>query len=567
MDNNSKELFKLIDDGNTIVHSDPRKAYEITKEALKLAEAFNNKSAMGYCFINFALIYRSLSNLANWVEYGHHALDIFMELNEEEGIVVALNLLSCAYFHVGLYEDSLINCLRVLDLCIDDKHSFIHTCSLNNMAEIHRITTQYNKALKYYEKALAKAKKFNYTSLSASILFNIGQVLLEKNNYHKALKIFFESYDIAIEFNNFILLGEIENNIGFIHFKNKEFDKAMEYYNKSLEHLETISNKFYIIDLYFNIGFLKLSTSSGDAIEYLNKAIHCAEELNSKHKLSKIHLQLSKYYESLGDFKTALEYYRQYHLSEEEVSSSTMKSKLEIIRIQCNHAIEAEELEQIKIINQKLEMEIESQNKRLQYMKNENKNLRFKALKDSLTKISNRHAIDQMFSRLWKYSKLNKNNMVLFMIDVDNFKLYNDYWGHMHGDKCLASIAQCLKGISTSRHDFCGRYGGEEFIYLAEDLTYDEAIYLGNLISCKVKDLKIKSTHDNDSSVITVSIGGVYGNLSSLRSTDYMIEIADKQLYISKESGRDKVTLINTLEDELTLNSINSVNLVVSDIY
>ena len=78
MDNNSKELFKLIDDGKTIVHSDPRKAYEITKEAYKLAESFNNKSAMGYCFINFALIYRSLSNFANWVEYGHHALDILV---------------------------------------------------------------------------------------------------------------------------------------------------------------------------------------------------------------------------------------------------------------------------------------------------------------------------------------------------------------------------------------------------------------------------------------------------------------------------------------------------------
>jgi len=46
-----------------------------------------------------------------------------------------------------------------------------------------------------------------------------------------------------------------------------------------------------------------------------------------------------------------------------------------------------------------------------------------------------------------------------------------------------------------------------------------------------------------------------------------MIEIADKQLYISKESGRDKVTLINTLEDELMLNSINSVNLATADIY
>lgn len=564
MNNNSKELFKLIDEGNSIVRSAPKKAYEITTQAFKLAEELDNKSAMAYCFINFALTYRALSDFPNWVNWGHRALDIFMELNEEEGIVLALNLLSCAYFHAGLYEDSLISCLRVLDLCVDDKHNFIHICSLNNMAEIHRITTQYNKALKYYDKALAKSRKFNYPSLSASILFNIGQVLLEQSNYDKALNTFLESYDMALNFNNFIILGEIENHIGLIHFQNKQFDKAMEYYSKSLERLGKVGNEFYSIDLYFNIGFLKLSTSSSNASDYLDKAIELSEKLNCKAKLSKIHLRLSKYYESLGDFKTALEYYKQYHFIEDEVSSSTMASKLGIIRIQCNHAIEAEELEEIKIINQKLEMEIESQNKRLQYMKNENKNLRFKALKDSLTKISNRHAIDQMFSRLWKYSKLNKNNMVLFMIDVDNFKLYNDHWGHMQGDKCLASIAQCLKDISTSRHDFCGRYGGEEFIYFAEDLTYEEAIELGNLISCKIKDLNIKSTNDN--SVITVSIGGVYGSLSSLKSTDYMIEIADKQLYISKESGRDKVTLIDTLGDKFTKCSMDSVNLIASDI-
>jgi len=555
MDSNSKKLFKLIDDGKSIVNSNPKEAYEITKKALELAETLNNKSAMAHCFINLALSYRAISDFPNWVVFGYRALDIFTELKEEEGIVEALNLLSCAYFHIGLYEDSLTNSLKVLDLCIDDKHSFVHTCCLNNLAEIYKVTTEYSKALKYYEKALEKAKIFNYSSLYASILSNIGQVLIEKNNYDKAMKTFTQSYDIALKFKDFILLGEIENYIGFIYFKNKEFDKAMEYYNKALANLEKVSNKFYSIDLYFNIALLKLTTSCNDFSEYLNKAIDYGEGLNCKAKLSKIYLRLSEYYGSLGDFKTALEYYKQYHLMEEEVSSSVLSTKLEIIKIQCNHEMDAEKLEQIIVINQKLEMEIESQNKRLKYMKHENKDLRFKALKDSLTKISNRHAIDQMFIRLWKYPKLNKNNMVLLMIDVDNFKLYNDYWGHIEGDKCLSSIAKCLKEIAICRHDFCGRYGGEEFLYFSEDLTYDEALVLGNLIRLKVKNLNIKYAKSENAPIATISVGGAYGNLTTLMSTHNMIELADKQLYISKESGKDTVTMINTLDNLFNKNT------------
>lgn len=549
MDNTTEELFKLIDEGNSIVNNDPQKACEITKKALRLAEYLNDKSALARCYMNFAFAYRSLLNFPNWVVACYRGLDIFVELNDEAGIVEALNLLSCAYFYIGLYEDSLINCLKVIDLCTDDKHSFIHVCALNNIAEIYKLTTQYNKSLKFYEKALVKAEKFNYDLLYGSILSNIGQLLIEQNNYDKAMETFLKGYDIALKVDDSLLLGEIENNIGLIYFENKEFDKAMEYYNKSLVNLERVSTKKYIIDLYFNIGFLKLTTFSKDAKDYLDKAIDCSEQLNYKSTLRKIYFKLSEFYESIGDFKTSLKYYKDYHIIDEEISASAISLKLEIIKIQCNHDVGTEKLEQIILINQKLEMEVESQNKRLQYIKNENKDLKFKALRDSLTKISNRHAIDQMFSRLWKYSKLNKNNVVLFMIDVDDFKSYNDYWGHLQGDECLANIGHCLKEICTYRHDFCGRYGGEEFIYFAEDLTYEEAINLGDLIRLKVKDLNISPIENEDTPIVTISIGGAYGDLTSLKSTNNMIEIADKQLYISKASGKNKITLTNTLDN------------------
>lgn len=561
MNISSSKIFKLIDESNSIVNSDPQKAFKITERAFNLAKKKDDKLAMAYCFINFALTYRSSSNIPKWVDSGHHALALFTELRDDEGIAVALNLLACAYFHAELYEDSLINCLRILDKYDSAKYIFTHTCALNNMGEIYKATEQYCTAFKYYKKALIKANEFNYRSLIASILFNMGQITLKEENYDKALAIFLESYSVALNLDNSILQGEVETHIGLIYFKKKNYKRAMNFYNRALAHLETVKNKYYTIDLFLNIGMLKLETNSNSALDYLKKAIIYAKKIDCKPKLSEIYLKLSKYYESMNDFKTALKCYKEYHLIEEELRSSIIKSKLEIIKIQCKYAIETEELEQLKVINQKLEMEIESQNNRIQCMKNENKNLKFKALKDSLTDISNRHAIDQMFNKLWQRSNLNKNNMILFMIDVDNFKLYNDTFGHMQGDKCLSSIAQCLKEICTCRHDFCGRYGGEEFIYFAEDLAYKEAIELGNLINEKIKDLNIKSNYNIDSGIVTVSIGGVYGNLSSLKSTTNMIEIADKQLYTSKRSGRDKVTLVNTLSNEFTRNPLKTLAL------
>lgn len=561
MNISSNEIFKLINEGNSIINSDPEEAFEITEKAFNLANEKSDKSAMAYCFLNFALTYKALSNIPKWVNYGHHALDLFTELHDNEGIAVALNLLSCAYFHTGLYEDSLINYLRVLDLCDSDRYTFTHICALNNIAEIYRVTEQYSVAFRYYKKALVKAKEFNYESLASSILFNMGQVMLDKKNYDKALTLLLESYSVALELENPILQGEIENHIGLTYFKNENYKKAMEFYDKALLHLEKVNNKYYIIDLFLNIGLLKLKTNSNSALDYFNKAISYAKKIDCKTKLSQIYLKLSKYYESIGDFKNSLQYYKKYHLTEEELCSSIIKSRLEIIRIQYRYVTGSDELEHLKIINEKLEMEIESQSKRLQYMKNENKDLRFKALKDSLTKISNRHAIDQKFNTLWKYPKLNKNNMVLFMIDIDNFKLYNDSWGHIQGDKCLSIIAEGLKEICKCRHDFCGRYGGEEFIYFSENLTYKESVDLGNLISEKIKDLNIKSNDNINNEVVTVSIGGVYGNLSSLKSATNMIEIADKQLYTSKRTGKDKVTLINTLNNEFIGNSLKPMTL------
>ena len=145
---------------------------------------------------------------------------------------------------------------------------------------------------------------------------------------------------------------------------------------------------------------------------------------------------------------------------------------------------------------------------------------------------------------IWNTNSINKK-IAFFILDIDNFKLYNDYWGHPQGDRCLTNISKCLKEIQSSRNDFCGRYGGEEFIYLAEDISYEESLSLGITIRKKIKQLDIRYTEGKGSPTVTVSIGGVYGSISRIKNSNTMIDIADKQLYHSKNAGRDNVTLVN----------------------
>lgn len=79
-----------------------------------------------------------------------------------------------------------------------------------------------------------------------------------------------------------------------------------------------------------------------------------------------------------------------------------------------------------------------------------------------------------------------EEQIVLFMIDIDNFKKYNDYWGHSQGDICLRKISDSIKKIQNNRGDIFGRYGGEEFIYISTFLSYGDALELGNLIRTEV---------------------------------------------------------------------------------
>jgi diguanylate cyclase (GGDEF)-like protein len=547
MENNtSKEIYKILNEGKDIATTYPNKSYTMCEEAYHMSRKNNLKLEEGYALIGMSLACRAKSEINKMLDYSYNALEIFEVLQVTLGQIKSLNLIGIAYFYNSMYEEALKYLLRALDLLEEFKDDFLLSSVLNNVGEVFRESVKCDRALEYYYRALKICTDINSKINTASLLSNIGEIYFIENKHNEALEYFTKSYDILIEEKDMVTLGEVENKLGKIHYTNGNYNKASEYLFSALRRLDNVENKFYAIDVLVNIAKLQLKKNWNKSFYYFEKAIQYAEETNAKKKLSVVCKIVADYYEKTGDFRAALEYFKKYHRVDQEIMTSIIGNKLEILKIELGHLKENHKFEKTKIINQRLEMEISNHRNELEKIQKLNKVLEKKTLEDELTGVPNRSYINYHLNKNWEESLLYDPIIALFIIDIDNFKKYNDHWGHLEGDKCLIKVANCLKDIQVKRKDIFGRYGGEEFIYYAKDINYDQALEVGNLIRNEVEKLCLKYTVDNKSSVVTISVGGAFGKLSNFNNVSNMIEIADKELYKAKDVGRNS-TFINSM--------------------
>ncbi|NCD05551.1 MAG: GGDEF domain-containing protein [Spirochaetia bacterium] len=161
---------------------------------------------------------------------------------------------------------------------------------------------------------------------------------------------------------------------------------------------------------------------------------------------------------------------------------------------------------------------------------------------DFLTGLPNRRL---MFLRISNSEKKNSPLPItgVIMMDIDHFKLYNDNKGHLKGDLCLKEISKLFLKISLEKNIEIYRYGGEEFIcfyYGHDEETLDN---IANFILNEVRNLNIEF-NESITKKVTISLGYTYNSPSELNGTSYLIDIADKALYLAKNSGRNTVKKI-----------------------
>jgi diguanylate cyclase (GGDEF)-like protein len=172
--------------------------------------------------------------------------------------------------------------------------------------------------------------------------------------------------------------------------------------------------------------------------------------------------------------------------------------------------------------------------------------LRYRAGIDVLSGVANRAAFDVSLEAFWNEAVTQRVSLALLMVDIDQFKAYNDHYGHQAGDRAISRVAQVLKGQLRRPQDFVARYGGEEFAVILADISLPAALKMAEDIRSSVQNEAIEHEASNVEKVVTVSIGmALVEPYLTERSREGLVQIADQALYEAKSQGRNRVVAAN----------------------
>jgi diguanylate cyclase (GGDEF)-like protein len=178
------------------------------------------------------------------------------------------------------------------------------------------------------------------------------------------------------------------------------------------------------------------------------------------------------------------------------------------------------------------------------------------SITDPLTGLHNRRYLEARLTEELSRSKRYNYPLSFMMIDIDDFKLYNDRNGHQAGDRALEITAQCLRA-ALRKVDVASRYGGEEFSILLPQTTLQEAGVLADRIRRKILSASFPHGKSQPQGAVTVSIG-LSCLSASLDSAEAIVRAADRALYHAKSHGKNRAYAYHGAQGRVSGPTVNS---------
>lgn len=157
---------------------------------------------------------------------------------------------------------------------------------------------------------------------------------------------------------------------------------------------------------------------------------------------------------------------------------------------------------------------------------------------DALTAVPNRRAFDHALRTEWRRCKRSTLPLAVVMVDIDDFKRFNDTFGHLVGDDALCSVARALSDVPSRAGDVLARFGGEEFALVLPGVDEDQALQMGRRLVEAARAVTVRQAPGWRMSV-SVGTASCHPATSTLKSTE-LLRRADEALYAAKAAGKDR---------------------------
>ncbi|WP_196856157.1 diguanylate cyclase [Janthinobacterium sp. CAN_S1] len=167
---------------------------------------------------------------------------------------------------------------------------------------------------------------------------------------------------------------------------------------------------------------------------------------------------------------------------------------------------------------------------------------------DSLTGIANRRRFDETLQFEWQRGQRDKTALSLLFCDIDDFKSYNDHFGHLAGDLGLKKVAAVLTEHLKRPADLAARYGGDEFALILPETEAAGALLIAEACRRHLEGLRIENPASHQG-IVSISIGVATMMPSPNSSVEQLINHADQALYAAKRGGRNSVLSADDVED------------------
>jgi len=203
-----------------------------------------------------------------------------------------------------------------------------------------------------------------------------------------------------------------------------------------------------------------------------------------------------------------------------------------------------------------LNHELLKSNKKLDDTHNKLQQANLKLLKlantDGLTNLANRRQFNQRIEDEFNRGRRLAQPLTLLFCDIDNFKSFNDTFGHVEGDEVLKQVARAMESLFVRSSDLTARYGGEEFSIILPDIDKKQAHFIAQRLNQVIAELDITHSGNLPHNKITLSIGSYTLVPTAETNVKMLLEGADKAVYAAKHNGRHCHIDFESLESDTT---------------
>lgn len=490
-----------------------------------------------------------------------------------------VNALLARLFRIdSQYDKALKHYDLALDALFDtsDSRTLIRRTYLSQQsALVHAEQKNWLAARQVLESTYAEITHHKRHELLPDLYLTLGYVLAGQEDFPAAIEINQRGLALAREQKQQSLAITFMNNLGSVYIQQENSAAANAILQQALAEAEQLKDEENIQLINFNLGYAQVLAGNHQAgLQQMQQAFAYYQQRNYKAEIEDLLGWFAKAYKVMGDYKmlaTTLE--QQMQLREEMVNAERDKNTRDL---QARYDLKSQS-QQITILQQQNALQEELiKNKKLQQtitllfvviiliaalllinlyrkvrktnqrLKEVNKQLEFQSLRDPLTGLLNRRAMQEKMAK--RHASADATPCGLLILDIDFFKQINDNYGHAAGDAVLIEISRRLSQFVTET-EMLIRWGGEEFLMVLNSQTAEKIDQLSQRLLTAISELTIN--YEGREIAVTISGGFIHLPFAEVAehqlNWEKVLQIADMALYLSKVNGRNQITLIDGL--------------------